>query len=291
MDARYSGIGATLQKKDGAVLITGVFDGSPAKEAGLKPGDTIVAVDGKPTAGLSLEAAISLIKGPAGTKVTLTIKPADGSPERKVTLTRREISIPIVSQKMMAKDGIKVGYVELAEFSDGAGEEVRKAVETLQRKGARWIVFDLRYDPGGYLSEAIDVGSDFIKSGVIVTTQGLHSPEEVLRANGDLATSLPMVTLVNAYTASASEIVSGALQDHGRSVLIGTRTFGKGLVQSMYPMPGGALLKLTTAVYLTPNGRDINKKGIEPNIVVRDDPKKKGDEQLDAALDYIAAHR
>jgi len=289
-EGRYSGIGASLQKDDdGTLLITGVFDGSPAKEAGLGAGDRILAVDGVPTKDRSLDTNIAHIKGDEGTTVKLTYQKKGEEKRRHVTLTRRQITIPITGKRMLtAPDGTKVGYVELSEFAQGAGDELREAVDWGESKGAKWIVFDLRYNGGGLVDEAVNVSSLFIADGPIVSTEGLHSAKEVLEATGDVATDLPLIVLVNGYTASASEITAGAIQDYERGTLIGTKTFGKGLVQQIVDLPKGAALKLTTAVYLTPDGRDINKRGIRPDIVVKDKPKQKGDEQLQAALDYVA---
>lgn len=288
-EGRYSGIGATLQKNDdGTVLITGVFDGSPARKSGLRAGDTILAVDGVPTKDRSLEQNIAHIKGDEGTVVKLRVRKENGD-TRTITVTRRQITIPIVEREMLtAPDDTAVGYVWLTDFAEDAGERVREAITWSTTRDADWLILDLRSNGGGLVSEAVNVSSLFIEEGPIVSTEGLHSPKEVLDATGDVATDLPMVILVDEYTASASEITAGALQDYERGTLIGTKTFGKGLVQSIVSMPKGALLKLTIAVYLTPDGRNINKKGIKPDITVKDRPKQKGDEQLDAALDYIA---
>jgi carboxyl-terminal processing protease len=285
----YSGIGAVLEKKGEKLIITAVFDGSPAKRAGLGAGDQILSIDGKATAGLALEVNIAHIKGPVGSKVTLVVAPASGGARRTVVLTRKEIAVPLTQRKMLRAGARRVGYIKLSQFADGAGAQVHQALQAVVAAGAKWIILDLRDNGGGLLSEAVNVASDFLKSGVVVTTQGLHSPKDVLDAESGLATSLPVVVLVNGYTASASEIVSGALQDHHRAYLIGTRTFGKGLVQNILPLPGGAALKLTTAIYLTPNGRNINKRGIQPNLVVADNPKTKVDEVRQAALNYIAS--
>jgi carboxyl-terminal processing protease len=287
----YSGVGAALEKKDGKLLITRVFDGSPAQQAGIKAGDAIVAVDGQPTKGVSLEVDVGRIKGKEGTQVKLQVRLQTGGRVRDLTITRREIAIPETRMHMYRAGGEKVGYVQLFEFANGVGSTVHKDIAQLQSQGAQWIILDLRYNGGGLLSEGINVASDFIGSGVVVSTKGLHSPLETFDVDRGLATSLPAVVLVNGFTASASEIVTGALQDHHRATVIGQRTFGKGLVQIVVPLPGGANLKVTTAVYYTPDGRDINKKGIEPQVVVRDNPKTKRDEQLQAALHYIAQHQ
>lgn len=286
----YYGIGASLQKKGRRLIITGVFDGSPAQKAGLKAGDVIVTVDGKPTADEAIEASIARIKGEEGTKVRLGVKAGGRGPVRTFTLTRARIEIPETKDRLLRAGGVKVGYVQLYEFGGFAARDVRRDVATLQRRGARWFILDLRYNGGGLLDQAVDVTSVFTR-GLVTTTEGLHSPRQELEATGEPVTDRPLIVLVNQYSASASEIVTGALQDHGRAVVIGTRTFGKGLVQSIVPLGNGAALKLTTAVYRTPEGRDINGKGIKPDIVVRDDPATARDEVLQRALRYIVAQR
>ena len=285
----YSGIGASLQKKDGGLLITSVFDGSPAKAAGLGPGDLVVAVDGKKTQGAALEASVARIKGKPGTDVTLTVREKGAKDETDVTLTRKTLPIPQTSSRMLEAGDQDVGYVQLYEFAGGAGDDVRREIDKLEEKGADWIILDLRYNGGGLLSEAVDVSGDFLR-GEVVSTKGLHSPLEVYKVDETPATDLPVVVLTNGYTASASEIVTGALKDRDRATVIGEKTFGKGVVQSIIPLGNGASLKLTTASYYTPDGTDLDKKGIVPDIVVKDDPKtKKKDEILQRALAFIAA--
>ena len=283
----YSGIGASLQKTKDGLVITGVFKGSPAKAAGLVPGDAILTVDGKDTKGTSIETSITRIKGAEGSTVTLTVQPKDKKqPVTTYKIVRKSIEIPETSSKIIMDKGVKVGCVQLFEFGGLAGRDVRKAVDDLSKKGAQWFVFDLRYNGGGLLTQAVDVTNVF-QQGLVTSTAGLHSPKEVLDATGPVATKKPMVVLVNGFSASASEITTGALKDHKRAEIIGTTTFGKGLVQTIINLGNGAALKLTTAVYLTPNGTNINKKGITPDILVKDNPKSKADEQLQAALRYI----
>jgi carboxyl-terminal processing protease len=283
----YSGIGASLQAGDKGLVITGVFKGSPAAAAGLQPGDVIVAVDGEPTAGVAIETSIARIKGEAGTQVELTVAPKGGGAEKTVAVTRRTIEIPETSSSMKRAGGEKVGYIQLYEFGGKAAQFVRNDVETLTQRGATSFILDLRFNGGGLLNQAVDVTGIF-RTGVVTSTKGLHSPLEVLKTQGPVATSRPLVVLVNGYSASASEIVTGALKDPDRAEIIGTRTFGKGLVQSIIPLDDGAALKLTTAVYFTPDGTNINKKGITPDITVVDKKKTKKDEQLQAALAYLA---
>jgi len=283
---QYYGIGASLNKTAKGLTVTQVFPGSPAKKAGLKPGDTITAVNGKPISGLGIDVSVPLIKGKEGTQVTLEVLPGGKPPAKTVTATRQRIEIPETSSRMIHDKGTKVGYVQLYQFGGYASRDVTQNITSLAAKGAQWFILDMRYNPGGLLTEAVDVTNIF-EQGVVTSTKGLHSPLEVFQAKDPVVTSKPMVVLVNGDSASAAEIVTGALKDHKRAEIIGTRTFGKGLVQTIVDLGDGSGLKLTTAVYLTPNGTDINHKGIEPNIVVVNNPKTKRDEQLQAALKYI----
>ena len=283
----YSGIGASLQAESKGLVITGVFEGSPAENAGLTPGDTIIEVDGEPTAGVAIESSIARIKGEEGTTVRLLVKPKADGQQKTMTVTRRTIEIPETTTAMKKAGGEKVGYIQLWEFGGNASRDLREDVQTLTEQGAQSFILDLRYNGGGLLTQAVDVTGIF-HEGVVTSTKGLHSPLEVLESQGPVATNKPLVLLVNGYSASASEIVTGALKDSDRAEIIGTRTFGKGLVQSIIPLDGDAALKLTTAIYLTPNGTNINKKGITPDIIVVDRAKTKQDEQLQRALAYLA---
>jgi carboxyl-terminal processing protease len=285
----YSGIGAALQSTKEGLVITSVFKGSPAAAAGLVPGDVIISVDGTTTAGVDIETSVARIKGEAGTKVKLEVKPTSGGPVQTKVLTRRAIVIPETEARMERDPkGAKVGYIQLYEFGGNAARDVRANVNALAKQGATAFILDLRYNGGGLLDQAVDVTGVF-RTGIVTSTQGLHSPLEVLKADGPVATAKPLAVLVNGFSASASEIVTGALKDPGRAEIIGTQTFGKGLVQSIVPLANGAALKLTTAVYLTPNGTNINKKGIAPDIKVVDKKSTKKDEQLQAALAYLAS--
>jgi carboxyl-terminal processing protease len=284
----YSGIGASLQKTKDGLVITTVFDGSPAKAKGLGPGDLIVTVDGKTTKGVAIETSISRIKGDEGSIVELGIKPKGAKDVELVEVERKRIEIPETREKLIDDKGVKVGYIQLYEFGGLAARQVRRGVDALTEKGAEWFILDLRYNPGGFLAPAVDVTGVF-QTGLVTSTEGLHSPREELTATGQVATKKPMVVLVNGYSASASEIVTGALKDHDRATVIGTTTFGKGLVQSIVDLGNGAALKLTIAVYLTPDGTNINKKGITPDIVVKDKQKTKKDDVLQRALQYISA--
>jgi carboxyl-terminal processing protease len=285
-EGEYSGIGAALEKKNGALLITRVFEGSPAAEAGLAPGDEIVSVDGQGTADVAIDTSISRIKGEAGSDVELEIRKEGEQATEVMTLTRRTIPIPQTDTRMLTADGTKVGYIQLYDFSEGAGDKVREEVEALIGRGAEALVLDLRFNGGGLLSEAVDVTNVFME-GVVVSTRGRHSPLEVFEAREDPETDLPVVVLVNEYTASASEIVAAALQDRDRATIVGVTTFGKGLVQTIVPLEGEASLKLTTAVYYTPDGENINERGVEPDVRGVDDPDTQRDEALRRALSVI----
>jgi carboxyl-terminal processing protease len=289
LSGSYTGIGVAVDVKSGRLTVTKVFPGSPAASAGITPGEVIVSVDGKPTAGQSASADVARITGPAGTTVRLQLQRTTKPRRLTLTLTRRPISLPLTTSRLIDDHGTKVGYVSLSSFAKGAGARVHAAIAALQKRGAQWIVFDLRDNGGGLVNEAQSVASDFLPAGkVVVTTQGAHSPKEVLKTTGGSPTNLPLVVLVNGNTASASEIVTGALQDYGRGTVVGSRTFGKGVVQTVLPLSGGAELKITVASYSTPLGRDINHKGIEPSIVVAGQATKGKDPALARALRLIA---
>ncbi len=289
LSGTYSGIGVAVAPKGGRITVMTVFPGSPAAQARIRPGDVIVSVDGVATAGRSASAIVARIAGPAGTTVRLQVQQKTVPHRRYLTLTRRAISLPLTRSRLINDHGTKVGYVALSSFSKGAGQRVRQAIVGLQKQGAKWIVFDLRDNGGGLVSEAGSVASDFLPAGkAVVSMQGLHSARDVVKTTGGAATSLPLVVLVNGNTASASEIVTGALQDYGRGTIIGTRTFGKGVVQTVLPLSGGAELKITIAAYRTPLGRDINHRGIQPSIVVRPTAGARADQALARALSFIA---
>ncbi len=257
---------ATLQR---GLLIGRVFDSSPASRARLQPGDLILAVDGQRLAGLTADAAAARIKGAPGTDVRLTIQVPSprrgGRPStRTMTITRATISEPVVASRTVTVHGIKLGVVELATFSPGAHAEVREAVERELRAGARGLVFDLRANGGGLVEEAQLIASIFIPKGTIVTTRGRTQPTVTLSAvGGAIPTSIPLVVLVDSNTASASEIVTAALQDHHRATVVGTHTFGKGVFQEEEPLSNGGALDITVGEYFTPNGRNLGGGGIK----------------------------
>lgn len=214
-----------------------------------------------------------------------------GGELKDYALVRRTIAVPVTESKILDAQGKRVALISFFTFSDGSSAqlraEVKKAVET---DSVAAIILDLRSNGGGLLDEAVEVASIFISSGVIVSTEGLHSPEQVYSATGGAYAQIPLYVLTDPYTASASEIVSGALQDYKRATLVGETTFGKGLVQSIEPLSNGGAIKVTTAVYLTPKGRDINATGIAPDVVAPDDLETTAvDEAVEAALDLVAS--
>jgi carboxyl-terminal processing protease len=265
----FTGIGVAVGPERRGLLIGRVFDSSPAARAGLQPGEVIVAVNGHRLEGLSADAAIALIKGLPGTDVRIGIerkktpRAAHGA-TRTVKITRATISEPVVASAMKTVHGHKLGVVGLATFSPGAHGEVREAVEHVLRQGARGIVFDLRSNGGGLVEEAQLIASIFIPKGTIVSTRGRNQPTQTLLATGGaIASSIPMVVLVDSNSASASEIVTAALQDHHRATVVGTHTFGKGVFQEEEPLSNGGALDITVGEYFTPNGRNLGGGGVK----------------------------
>jgi carboxyl-terminal processing protease len=291
-DARFSGVGLSVIGVDEGLRVTRVYDGSPAKRAGVKPGDLIVGVDGKNLRGVPEETAVSRVKGPSGTQVRLRVQ-RDGKTFDRV-VTRATVTIPVVESRMLHEDGDKVGYVALAQFSSGAHGEVRAAVRKLRADGAKALVFDLRGNPGGLVREAQLVASAFIKEGTIVSTRGRAVRPQTLKATGDpVAGDLPMVVLVDRGTASSAEIVTGALRDSKRAEVVGTRTFGKGVFQEVVPLSNGGALDITVGQYFTPNGTNLGKglkpgQGVRPEVEAEDNPKTARDEAIDKGLEALA---
>lgn len=262
--ASFAGIGVEVDPKANAIglEVVHVFNSSPAQRAGLQPGDVIVAVNGRSLRGVAAATSTALIKGPPGTDVRLAIERKGR--RRSVTVTRATISEPVVASAMRSYRGIKLGWVYLATFSEGAHGELYDAIEGLLKGGAKGLVFDLRANGGGLVGEARLVASIFIPSGTIVTTRGRTQPTIVLTAaGGAIPIHIPVVVLVDHNTASASEIVTAALQDHKRATVVGTHTYGKGVFQELEPLGGGGAIKITVGEYYTPNGRNLGGSGVK----------------------------
>jgi carboxyl-terminal processing protease len=272
---RYAGVGVELDMRGGFVTVIAPLAGTPADSAGIKPGDHVLAVDGKSTRGLTIEEVQAALRGAPGTKVKLSLE--RGTEKPAFTLTRREIAYHPVQRAEVITG---VGYVDLATFSEHAAVEVRRAIDSLRRSGARSLILDLRANPGGLLEQGISVADLFLNPGqTIVSTRGRSAATD--HAFNDqspqLWPDLPIVALVDSGSASAAEIVAGALQDNGRAVLVGSRTHGKGSAQSIFPISGGYALKLTTARWFTPAGRTIERDsatgGITPDVKVARDER------------------
>jgi carboxyl-terminal processing protease len=285
VSGEFEGVGLGVEKDNRGLLIVRVFDGSPAERGGIRKDDVVVEVNGESIAGEATQVATGKIKGPAGTSVELTVlSPASGK-RREVRLKRARIEVPVVEGTLVERGGRKLAHVELLGFSEGAQGELRQEIDDLRGRGAEGVLLDLRGNPGGLLREAVLVSSVFIENGRIVSTKGRTKPERVFEAEGDaIDESIPVVVLVDNGSASASEIVTGALRDRKRATLVGRRTFGKGVFQEVEELSNGALLDLTVGSYYLPGGENISDKGITPEVPARDKPRTKRDEALPVAL-------
>ena len=262
------GIQIVKDKESDSLIIISPIDGTPAYEAGIKARDKILSIDNVSTKGLNIEDAVKLIRGRRGTKVKLEIL-RNGNSFYK-SLLRERIEIKSVTSKINeTKDGLLIGYVRLKQFNANASREMKDTLKDLEIKKVSGYVLDLRSNPGGLLESSIDISRQFIDKGIIVSTVSKDGLRETKRGNGKALTKKPLIVLVNEGSASASEIVSGAIRDNNRGKLVGKKTFGKGLVQSMRTLVDGSGLTVTVAKYLTPNGTDINKFGITPDIEVK----------------------
>ena len=262
------GIQIVKDKESDDLIIISPIEGTPAFDAGIKARDKILSIDDISTEGMNIEEAVKLIRGQRGTKVKLEI--LRGSKSFFKILSREKIEIKSVSSKVnQTKNGLLIGYVRIKQFNANASKETRDAIKDLETKKVAGYVLDLRSNPGGLLESSIDISRHFINKGVIVSTVSKDGLKETKKGNGQALTKKPLVVLVNEGSASASEIVSGAIKDNKRGKLVGKKTFGKGLVQSMRTLVDGSGLTVTVAKYLTPNGTDINKSGIIPDIEVK----------------------
>jgi carboxyl-terminal processing protease len=269
-NGEFGGLGIEVSEDNGLIKVISPIDDTPAAKAGIKPGDIITALDGKTVLGLSLADAVQRMRGPPNTRIVLTIKRAGIDKPVEVPILREIIHIQVVKSRLEPDN---IGYIRLSQFTEQADSGIREAVAKMKRQAGgklNAVVLDLRNDPGGLLDQAVAVASDFIDQGEIVSTRARH-PDESQRwdaKGGDIIPGTPMVVLMNNGSASSSEILAGALQDHRRAVLLGERTFGKGSVQTVIPLPGNGAMRLTTARYYTPSGRSIQGLGITPDVKV-----------------------
>jgi carboxyl-terminal processing protease len=275
---RIGGIGVMIEPDaaSGCVRVTYVLPGTPAERAGVQVGDVVTAIDGAPTKGLAVDAVSGKLRGKAGTVVAVAVKHSSG-PAAVLTITREDVQPPTVVFKMLP-DGI--GYVWVMEFGRATPSEFDTAIARLTQLGAKALVLDLRNDGGGYVNSALDISSRFISNKALVTVEERGKHATTIDADANPSISVPVTVLVNQFTASASEITAGALQDDGVGMLVGAKTFGKGVMQTLTPLPDGAAIKITTAHYLTPSQKDINLRGIDPDVRV--------DENRDARFGEIA---
>jgi carboxyl-terminal processing protease len=293
-NSEFSGIGLEVQVDPRGLRISRVYDNSPAARAHLRPGDLIVAVGATSLKGKPSDYSTSLIKGPPGSDVTITVVHAGKS--RRVTLTRATITVPVVASLLRTVAGRKLGVIELSTFATpGAHAQVYAAIRRRLKQGAKGLVLDLRGNGGGLVKEAQLVASAFLAEGKIVSLRGRGVAPQTLDATGaPIAPKTPLVVLVDRDTASASEIVAGALQDRGRAKVVGTRTFGKGVFQEVIELANGGALDITAGQYFTPKGRNLGGggvkpgAGIQPNVKAQDNPKTARDEALDRALRVVA---
>ena len=283
----FGGIGAYVsQNQSGQLVITRPFDGLPAAKAGLQANDVILDVNGASVEGQDFESAIELLRGEIGSKLTLTVYRPSTDQEFTVEITRALIELPVTSTAMYGE----VGYVALSSFNQKATASLIKDITDLQAQGSQALILDLRGNPGGLLDQAVEVSDLFLSDGVVVTQQSNKGDRKSYTAKGgDLAEMIPLIVLIDGGSASASEVVAGALRDHDRAILIGQQSFGKGSVQYVYNMDDGSQVHVTVAVWLTPNDTQINGQGLEPDIAVTvsDNLPSDQDPFVEAALAYF----
>ncbi|MEW6540878.1 MAG: S41 family peptidase [Bacillota bacterium] len=283
VEGSFGGIGILVGYRDEGLTVVRPYEGTPAAEAGLRAGDLILAVDGKDTQEMDLETAVMLMRGEVGTEVQLTIRRGSQEP-LEFTVVRRQIEVPTVEGEL--KDG-GIGYVVLSQFTEKTGGELAYLLNSFESR-MRGLILDLRDNPGGDLMAAVEVADLFVDDGPIVHIDYRTGEDETYYAEKHRL-EVPLVVLVNRTTASAAEIVAGAVKDTDSGVLVGTQTYGKGVVQNVFPLRNGAGLKLTTARYLTPSGYDLNQMGIEPHIQVEEADDFESDPQLEKALEILKA--
>ncbi len=299
---QFTGIGIIMDLKDGQVIVVSPIPGTPAARAGLMAGDRIVQIDGHPTHDMALQRAVSLIRGPSGTVVHLTV--TRGSQTREFEITRDVIHAPSVSAEEVLDPGVRdrlrslrVAYLRIATFDERTGDEFAHAVTTVLARSPRGLILDLRSNGGGLVESAVRVANEFVPRGPIVSTVDQDGKRSTEEANGTARLHLPVVVLVNEYTASASEIVAGALQDDHLATLVGIQTFGKGVVQTVFPLAGGSGAAITTHKYLTPSGRSIHKIGLTPEVAAGsrlegkpvEEIRRVQDEQLTRGIEVLRA--
>ncbi|MBM7853663.1 carboxyl-terminal processing protease [Desulfohalotomaculum tongense] len=279
----FGGLGILVGIEGDYLTVVRPYEGTPAYKAGIKAGDKIIEIDQKDAKGIDLDTAIDLMRGPVGTAVSLTVL-RNGEQKEFNNLIREEIRVPTVEGKVLA--GTEIGYIVLSSFNDNTPNELSDTLQELKSKNIKALILDLRNNPGGELRSAVKVADQFLFQGPIVHIDYKAGEDYTFEAHKP-GLNLPLVVLQNQHTASAAEILAGAIKDHHLGTLVGTTSFGKGVVQTVFPLDNGAGIKLTTARYLTPDKHDINKKGIEPDITVEQPRGAAKDLQLQKALDLM----
>lgn len=266
-EGSYAGIGVlvSIDEKDNSIVVVAPFEGAPGEQAGLLPQDKILSVDGEDVTGEELDQAVSMIKGPEGTTVTLSIYRKTEDRIFDVEVTRQQIDIPTVSHEMLEGD---IGYIKIISFDRVTYDQFMEAYNDLNQQGQKGMIIDLRNNPGGLLDIVKEIADELLPEGLIVYTEDKEGNKETLTSDGQRQFNKPLAILVNGNSASASEILAGAVKDHGVGTLVGTTTFGKGLVQSIFDLKDGSAIKITVSKYYTPNGHYIHGQGIEPDEVV-----------------------
>lgn len=288
----YYGIGAYISKAatEEYCVISGTIENTPAEEAGLRADDIIYMVDGIDTVGMDISEVVALIKGEEGTQVMLTLVREGEADYLEIPVERRKIESPTVSSEMLEN---QIGYIEITEFDDVTEDQFAEALAECKGNGMKALILDLRSNPGGNLSTVCEISRMLLPKGMIVYTEDKYGKRDEYTCDGTRKLEVPAVVLVNGYSASASEILAGALKDHGMATIMGTTTFGKGIVQRVISLSDGSAVKLTVSKYYTPNGNDIHEKGVEPDVVVEFDADAYYDEgvdnQLQEAISYLSA--
>ncbi len=280
----FGGLGILVGIADDYLTVVRAYEGTPAHEEGIRAGDKIESIDGKDARGMDLETAVGIMRGPVGTKIELSLLREGREEPLKVTLTRREISVPTVEGRII--EDTKIAHVGIAQFNEKTPGELESTLGNLKEQGMQALILDLRNNPGGELVAAKEVADKFIPGGPVVTVDYRVGKDYTYEAD-EQCLDIPLVVLVNGNSASASEIVAGAIKDTGVGKLLGTTTFGKGIVQTVFPLDNGAALKLTTARYLTPEGHNIHGKGIVPDIKVSQGSLEGEDLQLRKAVELL----
>lgn len=291
LSGHLQGIGAELEERDNQVVVVSPIKGSPAEKAGLLPEDVIVKVNGEDIADQNLNDVVSKIRGQKGTSVTIAVLREEEDDLIDFTIVRDDITVPSTQYEVKKTDNGSIGYLAVYQFGGETMNEVRVILNNVKPNELKGFIIDLRFNGGGYLDGAVDLVSMFMKEGKVVTVQGREGIGDTQYVSGEpILGDIPLVVLQNQASASASEITAGALQDYERATIIGMKSFGKGTVQEVIDLPGGSSLRVTIARWLTPNGRDLGKEGVVPDIVVdrtREDLDAGTDPQLQAALEFL----